>query len=57
MKENLAQTKDDWEHNKKWIRSSTLLTKIQDIQTTTRNGIGFKHKEQKSSQSNPAGLK
>ena len=42
VQENLDHTKLDLERNLRWTRSSEILTQIQEKQTTSRSGIGFK---------------
>ena len=42
LQENLDHTKLDLERNLRWTRSSEILTQIQEKQTTSRSGIGFK---------------
>lgn len=42
LQENLDHTKLDLERNLRWTRSSEILTQIQERQTTSRSGIGFK---------------
>ncbi|XP_027774342.1 uncharacterized protein LOC114078040 [Solanum pennellii] len=42
LQKNLDHTKLDLERNLRWTRSSEILTQIQEKQTTSRSGIGFK---------------
>ncbi|KAH0712611.1 hypothetical protein KY289_008570 [Solanum tuberosum] len=42
QQENLVMTKLDLERNLRWTRSSEFLTQLQERQTTSRTGIGFR---------------